>query len=82
MTHPTTRRLFLKRAALGGTALVIGTRRAGAAAALPYTAKEISARLGISMAVYQKERLGARHVAAIRAAGISRIELLMMPPNV
>jgi sugar phosphate isomerase/epimerase len=33
------------------------------------------------MAVYQKERLGARHIAAIRAAGINRIELLMMPPR-
>ncbi len=61
MTHPITRRCFLKRAALGGTALVIGTRRARAAAAPPYTAEEISARLGISMAVYQKERFVARY---------------------
>ena len=82
MTHPTTRRLFLKRAALGGAALVIGTRRTRAAAALPYTAKEISARLGISMAVYQKERLGARHIAAVRAAGISHIGLTMIPERI
>jgi len=46
---------------------------------LPYTAAEIAARLGISMAVFQKERLAARHIAAIRKAGIQRIELLMMP---
>ncbi|MBL7188042.1 MAG: twin-arginine translocation signal domain-containing protein [Phycisphaerae bacterium] len=82
MTHPTTRRSFLKRAALGGTGLVIGTRRARAEVALPYTAKEISARLGISMAVYQKERLGARHIAAVRAAGIRHIELTMHPDGI
>ena len=82
MTHPTTRRCFLKRAALGSTALVIGTRCARAAAALPYTAEEISARLGISMAVYQKERLGARHVAAVRAAGIRHIGLTMIPDRI
>jgi sugar phosphate isomerase/epimerase len=46
---------------------------------LPYTAAEIAARLGISMAVFQKERLGARHIGAIREAGIQGIELLMMP---
>jgi hypothetical protein len=77
MTHSTTRRCFLKRAALGGAALVAGTRGTRAEAALPYTAKEISARLGISTAVYQKERLSARHIAAIRAAGIRHIELTM-----
>jgi len=82
MTHPTTRRCFLKRAALGSTALAIGTRRARAATALPYTAKEISARLGISMAVYQKERLGARHIAAVRAAGIRHIGLTMIPERI
>jgi sugar phosphate isomerase/epimerase len=30
------------------------------------------------MAVFQKERLGGRHVAAIRAAGIARMELLLL----
>jgi len=83
MTPLTTRRSFLKRAALSGAAFALGARRAPAGVApsapLPYTAREIAARLGISMAVYQKERLGARHVAAIRAAGISRIELTMIP---
>ena len=84
MTLPTTRRSFLKRATLAGTTFVLGARCAPAevapSASLPYTAREIAARLGSSMAVYQKERLAARHVAAVRAAGISRIELLMMPP--
>jgi sugar phosphate isomerase/epimerase len=79
----TTRRSFLKHAALAGATFALGVRYtpAGVAssASLPYTAREIAARLGISMAVYQKERLGARHIAAIRTAGISRIELLMMP---
>ena len=36
--------------------------RAGPPGRLPYTAAEIAQRLGISMAVYQQERLGARHV--------------------
>lgn len=83
MTPLTTRRSFLKRATLTGAAFALGSCRTpaevAASAGLPYTAQEINARLGISMAVYQKERLGARHVAAVRAAGISRIELLMMP---
>jgi sugar phosphate isomerase/epimerase len=83
MTPPTTRRSFLKRAALAGVTFALGARCTPAefapSAPLPYTAREIAARLGISMAVYQKERLGARHVAAIRTAGISQIELLMMP---
>ncbi|MHC4628050.1 MAG: sugar phosphate isomerase/epimerase family protein [Planctomycetota bacterium] len=82
MMQPTTRRSFLKRAALGGAALVSGRRGARAEAALPYTAKEISARLGISTAVYQKERLSARHIAAIRAAGIRHIELTMIPERI
>jgi sugar phosphate isomerase/epimerase len=85
MKASTTRRSFLKRAALTGTALVWGGQRsmteAAASAALPYTAKEIGDRLGISMAVYQKERLGARHVAAAREAGITRIELVMIPTS-
>ncbi len=83
MTPPTTRRSFLKRATLAGAAFALGSCRApaevAASAGLPYTAQEISARLGISMAVYQKERLGARHVAAVRAAGITHIELIMIP---
>jgi len=85
MTPLTTRRSFLKRAMLAGATFALVGRRApaeiAASAGLPYTAQEIAARLGISMAVYQKERLGARHIAAIRAAGINRIELLMMPPT-
>jgi len=80
----TTRRSFIKHATFTGAAFALSGRRISAeatpAAGLPYTAREIAARLGISMAVYQKERLGARHIAYIRAAGISRIELLMMPP--
>lgn len=83
MTPPTTRRSFLKRATLAGATFALGVRYTPAGVApsapLPYTAREIAARLGISMAVYQKERLGARHVAAVRAAGISRIELTMIP---
>lgn len=85
MTPLTTRRSFLKRATLAGATFALVGRRAPAeiapSAGLPYTAQEIAARLGISMAVYQKQRLGARHVAAIRAAGISHIELTMMPPR-
>ncbi len=85
MTPLTTRRSFLKRAMLAGATFALVGRRAPAeiapSAGLPYTAQEIAARLGISMAVYQKERLGARHIAAIRAAGISHIELVMMPPR-
>ena len=41
----------------------------------PWTAAEISDRLGLSTAIYQKSRLGAQHIAAIRQAGITRIEL-------
>ena len=84
MIAPTTRRSFLKYATLAGTTFALGARRSPAKviqlASLPYTAREITTRLGISMAVYQKERLGAHHIAAVRAAGINRIELLMMPP--
>ena len=86
MTTPTTRRLFLRRAALAGTMFAIGMDHAlgkgSPSASLPYTAGEISARLGISMAVYQKERLGARHVAAVRAAGIRHIEITMIPERI
>ena len=77
------RRLFLQSATLTGTALALGTPdtllRAEPPVGLPYTAAEIDQRLGISMAVFQGERLGARHVAAIRQLGIERIELVMAP---
>ena len=80
---PITRRSFLKNATLAGATFAFGTQCNTAevepSASLPYTAREITSRLGISMAVYQKERLGARHIAAVRAAGISRIELTMIP---
>lgn len=83
MTAQTTRRSFLKQAVLTGTAFALGVRPVTTGAApsvsLPYTAKEIADRLGISMAVFQKERLGARHVAAIRQAGIRHIELTVIP---
>jgi sugar phosphate isomerase/epimerase len=85
MKAPMTRRSFLQRAALTPTALVWGAPQtaieAATSAGLPYTAGEIADRLGISMAIYQKERLGARHVAAIREAGITHIELVMLPPS-
>ena len=44
---------------------------------LPYTAAEIEDRLGATTAAFRLEdtRLGASEVAAIRAAGITRIEL-------
>jgi sugar phosphate isomerase/epimerase len=83
MTAPATRRSFLKYATLAGTTFALGVRYSPAkvapSAPLPYTAREISDRLGISTAVYQKEPLGARHIAAIRAAGINHIELTMIP---
>ena len=83
MTRPTTRRLFLQTAAATGMGLALGAKRVPADArrpsGLPYTAAEIAERLGVSMAVFQAERLGARHVAAIRHLGIQRIELVMMP---
>ncbi|MFC1525606.1 sugar phosphate isomerase/epimerase family protein [Candidatus Latescibacterota bacterium] len=41
----------------------------------PWTAAEVSARLGLSTAVHQRSRLGTEHIAAIRQAGIERIEL-------
>lgn len=83
MTHATNRRVFLRHAAAVGLGLPWGATRLLAArrvaSGLPYTAAEIARRLGISMAVFQKERLGARHVAAIRELGIQRIELVMKP---
>ena len=42
-----------------------------------WTAGEISARLGISTAIFQKVRLGADQIAEIRQAGITRIEVLL-----
>ena len=44
---------------------------------LPYTAEEIEERLGATTAAFPVDasRLGASEVAAIRAAGISRIEV-------
>ena len=83
MTQLPNRRLFLRSATLTGAALALGTPdtlvEAEPPVGLPYTAAEIARRLGISMAVFQGERLGARHVAAIRQLGIERIELVMMP---
>ncbi len=83
MTEPSTRRSFLKYATLAGTTFALSARHSPAKVAqsvpLPYTPREITARLGISMAVYQKERLGARHIAAVRAAGINCIELTIIP---
>lgn len=83
MTVPVTRRSFLKYATLQSTTFALSTQLSSAKVAqsstLPYTAREIKARLGISMAVYQKERLGARHVVAVREAGIDRIELVIIP---
>jgi sugar phosphate isomerase/epimerase len=83
MTTRTTRRLFLQRVSMVGTGIALGARRTPAGTTshdgLPYTAEEIAGRLGISMAIYSKERLGARHIAAIRAAGINRVELVMTP---
>jgi sugar phosphate isomerase/epimerase len=83
MIVPATRRSFLKYATLAGTTFAFIAQHSPAkvvqSAPLPYTAQEIAARLGISMAVYQKEPLGARHIAAVREAGIKRIELTMIP---
>jgi len=45
--------------------------------ATTWTAAEIRRRLGISTAIYQRRRLGARDIAAIRENGIARIELLV-----
>ena len=39
-----------------------------------WTASEISAHLGISTAVFQNFRLGKRHIAQLREAGITRID--------
>ena len=42
-----------------------------------WSPEEIRSRLGISTAIYQRVRLGAAQIAAIRAAGIERVELLV-----
>jgi len=80
-----TRRSLLKSAALTGTTFLWGAKCSTAqgvkAVGLPYTRQEIAGRMGISMAVYQKERLGARHVAAVREAGITHIELTVLPQS-
>jgi sugar phosphate isomerase/epimerase len=47
--------------------------------AIQWTAEEIEKHLGISTAVYQKMRLGARQIAEIRQAGIKRIEISSIP---
>ena len=44
-----------------------------------WTPKEITARLGISIAVFQKHLFGAREIATIREAGITCIELSCVP---
>ena len=81
MTHNMTRRLFLQHASAASLSFRFGSEHflAAPATGLPYTAAETAGRLAISMAVFQKERLCARHVAAIRELGIQRIELLMAP---
>jgi sugar phosphate isomerase/epimerase len=83
MMQCTNRRRFLQGAAAAGLGVLFGTRHTLAAAEprnrLPYTAADLARRLGISMAVFQNQRLGGRQVAAIRALGIQRIELLMVP---
>lgn len=81
MLHRMTRRRFLQRAAATSLILSFEAKRVSVqpASGLPYTAAEIAGRLGISIAVFQKERLSARHVAAIRELGIQRIELVMNP---
>lgn len=83
MTTHSNRRMFLRcTAAMGFGATFRSTQtlaRPVQANGLPYTAAEIAGRLGISMAVFQTQRLGARHVAAIRELGIQRIELVMAP---
>lgn len=44
-----------------------------------WTSEGIAARLGISTAVYQKSMLGAQHIAEIRQAGITRVEISSIP---
>lgn len=44
-----------------------------------WTATEIAAHLGISTAVFQNFQLGASHIAQLREAGITRIELSSVP---
>ena len=77
------RRAFLWQVAAIGASALIGRTAAGftraklAGGAEPWTHDEIAGRLGISTTVFQKVRLGARQIAAIRTAGIARIELLL-----
>jgi sugar phosphate isomerase/epimerase len=83
MTQSTNRRRFLRQAAATGMGLALGAKPVSAGvrppSREPYAAAEIAERLGISMAVFARERLNARHVATIRQLGIQRIELLMAP---
>jgi len=44
-----------------------------------WTVEDITARLGISVAIFQKHPIGARDIAEIRKAGITRIELSCIP---
>ena len=44
-----------------------------------WTSQEIEERLGISTAIFEKSVLGAREIAAIREAGIVRIEMYLRP---
>jgi sugar phosphate isomerase/epimerase len=46
-----------------------------------WSTEEISAKLGISTAIYQKIRLGAEQIAEIRSAGVKRIEILLKPSH-
>ena len=83
MTQSTNRRRFLRQAAATGMGLALGAKPVSAGvrppSREPYAAAEIAERLGISMAVFARERLNAGHVATIRQLGIQRIELLMAP---
>ncbi len=66
-------------AAAAGAVFSMDVRGAAAEASLPYTSEQIASRLGIATAVYQKEKLGARHIAAIAELGIRFIEVTMIP---
>ena len=46
-----------------------------------WSVQEIADRLGISSAVYQRTRLGARQVARIREAGIAHLEISTIPAS-
>lgn len=46
-----------------------------------WTTEEISSRLAMSLSIYSKTRLGAREIAEVRRAGITRVELLVHPDH-